>query len=316
MVAYILRRLIQIVPVLMFVMAAVFTIFRLLPGDPAELILGADPDPAALAALRHQFGLDEPLPIQFLRWSGQALRGDLGVSRINDQPVLPLVLEKAPVTLELAVLGLLVGSLVGIPLGVVSALTRDSWTDLAVRVVSFFGFSLPNYWLGVLLVIAFSLGLGWLPPAGYAAPSENLVLNLRYAILPSLAIGLPIAAEQTRFLRASMLDVLHQDYVRTARAKGLAQLAVVARHIFKNALIPLLTIIGLEFGFLLGGSVVIEQIFTWPGIGLLTFQSIQARDYPVVQGAVFVTAVGFVAVNLLVDISYVLLDPRLRPRGT
>jgi peptide/nickel transport system permease protein len=313
MSAFVIRRLIQMVPVLLLVMALVFVIFRLVPGDPAQLILGANPDPAAMEALRARLGLDQPIPIQFLKWLGDALRGDLGTSRIDGQPVLTLVLQKFPLTLELAVLAMLIGCTIGIPAGVISALRRDSWLDLFTRVISLFGFSLPNYWLAILLVILFSLTLGWLPPAGYVPASEDFGRHIRYVILPALTMGLPIAAEQMRFVRASMLDVINQDYVRTARSKGLGERSVIIRHALKNALIPFLTISGLQLGFLLGGSVVIEQIFSWPGLGWLTFQSISSRDYAVVQGAVLFGAIGFLVINLLVDIGYMLLDPRIRP---
>ncbi len=300
------------IPALILVMALVFVVFRLVPGDPAQLILGANPDPASLIALRHKFGLDQPIPVQFAKWLVQASQGDLGVSRINDQSVVQLILQKFPLTAELAVMAMLIGFAIGIPAGIISALKRDTWLDLGARVFSLVGFSLPNYWLAILLVIAFSLKLNWLPPAGYVSPSKNLIGHLRYLILPSLTLGLPIAAEQMRFLRASMLDVINQDYIRTARAKGLAGRTVVLRHALKNAFIPFLTVSGLQIGFMLGGSVVIEEIFSWPGIGWLTFESIQVRDYAVVQGAVLISAVGFLLINLLVDIGYLLLDPRIR----
>lgn len=300
------------IPVLVLVMALVFVVFRLIPGDPAQLILGANPDPQSLAALHQRFGLDQPIPVQFARWFGDAIRGDLGSSRINDQSVVSLVLSKFPITLEVAVLAMLIGCVIGIPAGIVSALRRDSWLDLGVRVMGLFGFSVPNYWLAILLVIVFSLKLHWLPPAGYVPLREDAMRHLQYVVLPSLTMGLPIAAEQMRFLRGSMLDVIHQDYVRTARAKGLSPKEVVVRHALKNAFIPLLTISGLQLGFLLGGSVIIEQIFSWPGIGWLTFQSIQARDYAVVQGTVLLGALGFLLINLLVDVGYLALDPRIR----
>lgn len=312
MTVFIARRLLQMIPVLVLVLGFVFVIFRLVPGDPAMLILGANPDPEALAALQKKFGLDEPLLVQFLKWLGDAVRGDLGVSRINNQSVVSLLLEKFPLTLELAVLAMLIGCAIGIPAGIISALKRDTWVDILARTISLFGFSVPNYWLAILLVILFSLKLDWLPPAGYVSPREDLGGHLRYVVLPALTMGLPIAAEQMRFLRASMLDVIHQDYIRTARSKGLGPRAVVMRHALKNALIPFLTISGLQIGFLLGGSVVIEQIFSWPGLGWLTFQSITFRDYSVVQGAVLIGAVGFLLMNLLVDIGYMLLDPRIR----
>ncbi|MFN8593495.1 MAG: ABC transporter permease [Thermomicrobiales bacterium] len=311
---YVARRLIQMIPVLILVMALVFVVFRLIPGDPAQLMLGSNPNPESLAALREKMGLDQPIPEQFARWLGAALRGDFGTSRIDDQSVLKLVLAKFPITLELALVAMIIGCALGIPAGVVAAVRRDSWTDLFVRVAGLFGFSVPNYWLAILLVIVFSLKLGWVPPAGYTPPSKDLGAHLRYLALPALTMALPIAAEQMRFLRASMLDVIHQDYVRTARAKGLPPRVVVVNHALKNAMIPFLTISGLQFGFLLGGSVVIEQIFSWPGVGWLTYQSIQSRDYAVVQGAVLLSAIGFLLINLLVDLGYSVLDPRIRLR--
>lgn len=313
MAPYIIRRLIQMVPVLLLVLALVFVIFRLIPGDPAQLILGANPDPESMDALRAKMGLDQPIPIQFLHWLQDALRGDLGVSRIGDQPVAQLLAEKFFITLELALAAMLIGCLIGIPTGIISAIRRDSWVDFLARVGGLVGFSVPNYWLGVLLVVVFSVRLGWLPPAGYVSPREDLTGNLRYLILPAITMGLPIAAEQMRFLRASMLDVIQQDYMRTARAKGLGNSTIITRHALRNAFIPFLTITGLQLGYLLAGSVVIEQIFSWPGLGWLTYQSITFRDYAVVQGAVLVGATVFLLANLVVDLGYVFLDPRIRP---
>ena len=309
---YIVRRLLQMIPVLLLVMAIVFVVFRMVPGDPAQLILGTNPDPDVLAATRRRLGLDQPIPVQFVRWLGDAVRGDLGTSRINDQPVASLVLQKFPATLELALLAMLIGLGLGIPAGIISAVRRGGWVDLVARVIGLFGFSLPPYWLAILFVIVFSLRLGWLPPAGYGPPGEDLGAHVRYLALPAFTLGLPVAAEQMRFLRASMLEVIHQDYVRTGRAKGLAPHSVVLRHALKNAFIPFLTISGLQLGFLLGGSVVVEQIFSWPGIGWLTYQSIGARDYAVVQGTVLLGAIGFLVINLLVDLGYTVLDPRIR----
>ncbi len=312
MTQYIIRRLLQMIPVTLLVMAVVFVIFRLIPGDPIQFILGANPNPETVAALERKFGLDQPIPIQFLYWVGNVLRGDLGTSYVNQQPVATLILEKLPATLELSLLAMLLGSLIGIPAGLISALKQDSWLDLIVRVISLLGFSLPRYWLAILLVILFSLNLGWIPPAGYIPVSKSLSGNLRYVILPTVTLALPIAAEQMRFLRSSMLEVIRQDYVRTARSKGLQNRTVVVRHALKNALIPFLTIFGLQLGFLLGGSIVVEQITGWPGIGWLTLQSITLRDYEVVQGVVLFSALAFLTINLIVDILYTLLDPRIQ----
>ena len=312
MTQYIIRRLLQMIPVTLLVMAVVFVIFRLIPGDPIQSILGANPNPEAVAALERKFGLDQPIPVQFLYWLGNVLRGDLGTSYINQQPVSTLILEKLPATLELSILAMLLGSLIGIPAGLIAALKQGSWLDLVVRVISLLGFSLPRYWLAILLVILFSLNLGWIPPAGYVPVSKSLSGNLRYVILPTVTLALPVAAEQMRFLRSSMLEVIRQDYVRTARSKGLQNRTIVVRHALKNALIPFLTIFGLQLGFLLGGSIVVEQITGWPGIGWLTLQSITLRDYEVVQGVVLFSALAFLAINLIVDVLYTLLDPRIQ----
>jgi peptide/nickel transport system permease protein len=309
---YIARRLIEMIPVTLLVVMMVFTVFRLVPGDPVNFLLGANPNPEAIEALRRKMGLDQPIPVQFVRWLGQAVRGDLGDSIIGQQPVVSVVLQKLPATAELAVLAILVGSIIGVPAGVISALKQDSWLDLVTRVISLFGFCTPRYWLGILLVIIFSLTLKWLPVAGYVPLANSVRDNLRHVILPAVTLALPIAAEQMRFLRSSMLEVIRQDYVLTAHAKGLRGSTVVMRHALKNALIPFLTIFGLQLGFLLGGSVVVEYVFAWPGIGWLMIQSITIRDYAVVQGGVLLAAIAFLGVNLLVDICYTFLDPRIR----
>ncbi len=312
MTTYIIRRLFQMIPVVLLASVFAFVVFRLIPGDPVQFILGPNPNPAAEEALRRQFGLDQPIPVQYVRWLQNAIQGDLGVSYIGKKPVLGLILSKFPATLQLAGVAMLLGTVIGIPTGLVSALKQDSWIDMVVRVLSLFGFCTPHYWLAILLVILFSLTLNWLPPGGYTPLTESVEQNLRYIVLPAITLALPIAAEQMRFLRSSMLEVIRQDYVRTARAKGLQERVVILRHSLKNALIPFLTIFGLQLGFSLGGSVIVEQIFVWPGIGWLTIQSINVRDYAVVQGVVMFAAVGFLVVNLCVDILYAFLDPRIR----
>jgi peptide/nickel transport system permease protein len=299
------------VPVTLLVMAIIFFVFRAIPGDPVQFLVGRDPDPETVAAVTKRLGLDQPLLVQFVRWLGAALRGDLGISYINNLPVSKLVFEKFPATLEIAVLALLLGSAIGVPVGILAALKRNTWLDFLVRVISLVGFSMPRYWLAILLTIVFSLNLGWIPPGGYVPLSESITRNLRFAILPTVTLALPIAAEQMRFLRSSMLEVIRQDYVRTAYAKGLEGRIVVMRHALKNALIPFTTIVGLQLGFLLGGSVVVEQITAWPGIGWLTLQSINRRDYSVVQGVVLFSALAFLIINLIVDILYSVLDPRI-----
>jgi peptide/nickel transport system permease protein len=312
MTAYIVRRLLHLLPVLLIVSAIVFFVFRIIPGDQAVLRLGESADPEAVARLRRQLGLDRPLVVQYATWLGRALRADLGESHLNRQGVASLVLEKFPATLQIAVLGMAMALVISVPAGILTALKRGTWWDQVARVAALVGFCIPRYWLAVLLILFLAVRWRVLPPAGFAAFSENPIENLRYAALPVLAVALTLAAVQMRFLRSSMLEVIDQDYIRTARAKGLVNRVVVLRHALKNALIPFITVLGLEFGSLLGGLVVVEQIFNWPGVGWLMVQSIIHRDYAVVQGAVLLVAVGFVTINLLVDVAYAALDPRIR----
>ena len=312
MTAYILRRIVQLLPVLLFISVIVFFVFRIIPGDAAVARLGMDADPESVKALRKTLGLDKPLYLQYFDWLGRALRGDLGRSYINEQPVSSLVLEKFPATLELAILGVLLSLVISVPVGILSALRRGSWVDQLARVVALIGFCMPRYWLAVLLILLLALKTRWFPAAGYVPLTEDPLLNLRHAALPVLSLTLTLAAVQMRFLRSSLLDVIGQDYIRTAYAKGLRHRAVVLRHALKNALIPFVTVVGLEFGHLLGGLVVVEQIFAWPGVGWQMIQAITQRDYAVVQGAVLLVATGFVTINLLVDVLYAYLDPRIR----
>jgi peptide/nickel transport system permease protein len=309
---YVLRRIVQLVPVLVIVSAVVFFVFRIIPGDMAVMRLGQNADPQSITAMRKLLGLDRPLYVQYVEWVGNAAHGDLGVSYINEQSVTSLVLQTFPATLELAVLGMLLALVLSVPMGILAALRRGSWLDHVARVLALVGFCMPRYWLAVLLIALLAVQVGWLPPAGYADLSADPVDNLRHAALPVLSLGLTIAAVQMRFLRASLLDVLGQDYVRTARAKGLSPRTVSLRHALKNALIPFVTVVGLELGSLMGGLVVVEQIFSWPGIGWLMINSITQRDYAVVQGSVLLIATGVVVINLVVDVLYGYLDPRIR----
>lgn len=312
MTAYVLRRIVYLVPVLLLISAVVFFVFRIIPGDQAVVRLGMGADPEAVRELRVILGLDRPLHEQYFIWLGNALIGDLGKSAINQQAVVSLVLQTFPATLEIAVLGILLALCISVPLGIVSSLWRGGWVDQATRIAALVGFCTPRYWLAVLLIGALAVNLRLFPPAGYADFTADPLANLHYAALPVLSVALTLAAVQMRFLRSSMLDVIGQDYVRTAHAKGLAHRAVVMRHALKNALIPFVTAVGLEFGSLLGGLVVVEQIFSWPGVGWLIVQSIAHRDYAVVQGAVMLVATGFVLINLVVDVLYAYLDPRIR----
>jgi peptide/nickel transport system permease protein len=309
---YILRRLLQVIPVLFVVSTVVFFTFRIVPGDPAQLALGVDATPEALAALRHEFGLDRPLLVQYLIWLNDAVRGDLGVSRLEGhRRVVDILRPKIPATLELVLLGITFALAVAVPLGIAAAVRAGSRVDQLARVVALLGFSTPSYWLAILLMLFFSLRLRWLPAGGYLALSESPVQHLRYLILPVVTVGFIQAASLVRFLRAGMLDVLNLDYIRTARAKGLPERGVIYGHALKNSLISLITVLGTNIGALVGGLVVTEQIFAWPGLGWQMVTSIMVRDYQVVQGAVLYIALMFVTINLLVDIGYVLLDPRI-----
>jgi peptide/nickel transport system permease protein len=299
------------VPVLLLVSAIVFFVFHIIPGDMAVARLGEGADPQMVAAMRHTMGLDRPLWVQYLDWLTAALRGDLGTSYLNDQPVVSLILQTLPATLELAMLGMLLALVVSIPLGILSAYWSGTWIDHLARLLALAGFCIPRYWLAVLLILGFALNVRWFPVSGYADLSSDPRSNPQHAVLPVLSLAITIAAIQMRFLRSSLLDVIGQDYVRTARAKGLAAWAVLVRHALKNALIPFVTVVGLELGALLGGLVVVEQIFAWPGIGWLMIQSIDSRDYATVQGIVLVIAAGVVLINLAVDVLYARLDPRI-----
>ncbi|HLJ58843.1 MAG TPA: ABC transporter permease [bacterium] len=310
--AYIAQRVLQLVGVLLVVATLVFVVFRLVPGDLAEMRLGEYIDPATLTAVRHTLGLDRPLAVQYASWLADAVRGNLGLSALNGQPVAALVLEKFPATLELAVLGMILSLVVSVPAAVITAFRRNSWLDQAARGAAIVGYCVPRYWLAVLLILVLAVRVRWLPPAGFVPLSEDPLGNLRYAALPALSLAVTLAAVQMRFLRSSLLDVVGQDYIRTAHAKGLADRAIVLRHALRNALITFVTVIGLQFADLLGGLVVVEQIFSWPGVGWLTIQSITQRDYAVVQGTVLLIATAFVLVNLIVDVLYAYLDPRIR----
>ncbi len=309
---YIARRLLQLFPVLFIVGTVVFFTFRIVPGDPAQLALGVDATPEALAALRHEWGLDRPLLTQYLIWMGGVLRGDLGISRLEGhRRVVDILKPKIPATLELVVAGVAFALALAVPLGIAAAVRAGSRVDQLARVIAMLGFSTPSYWLAILLMLLFSLRLRWLPAGGYVSFGNDAAQHLRFLVLPVVTIGFIQAASLVRFLRSGMLEVLNLDYIRTARAKGLPERGVIYRHALKNSLISLITVLGTNVGALIGGLVVTEQIFAWPGLGWQMVTSISFRDYQVVQGAVLYIALMFVTINLLVDISYVLLDPRV-----
>ncbi|MFD6609264.1 ABC transporter permease [Micromonospora chalcea] len=311
MARFVLRRALQSAVVLVGVTLVVFLLLQLVPGDPVRVALGTRFDQQTYDALRERAGLDQPLPVQYANYLGHALTGDLGVSFRTGQPVSQIVLERLPATLSLAVTAVLFALLVAFPLGIVAAVRSGSAVDHAARVFSQFGVSVPDFWMGIMGILLFAGVLGWLPPSGYVALTEDLGRWATHVALPAVTVGLVTASILTRFIRSSVLEVLSADYVRTAEAKGLRNRVVIVRHVLRNALIPVVTVVAVQLASLLGGVIVIEVLFAWPGIGRLTFDAVQARDYPVLQGAVLLVAALFLLVNLLVDILYARLDPRI-----
>jgi peptide/nickel transport system permease protein len=312
MLAFLSRRLLVVVPTLFFVSVLIFTLQQLLPGDPAQTMAGEDQSPEVIAYLRAKYHLDEPLPIRYLYWVGGVLQGDLGESIRISRPVLDLVLEKLPVTAQLATMAFLIALLIGIPAGIVSAVKSDTALDYVANGVALWGLSTPNFWLGILMILLFSVELGWLPASGYVSPFEDLGANLAAMVMPAFVLGNAIAAVMMRHTRSAMLQVLSQDYVRTARAKGLVERVVVVKHALRNALVPIITLGALEFGQLLSGAVLTEQVFSIPGFGKLIVDAVFNRDYAVVQGVVLFTATVYISLNLLADIAYFFVNPRLR----
>ncbi len=312
MFEYLVKRLASLVPTLVLVSMLIFGLQQLLPGDPAKILAGEDQDPAVVAHLRMKLHLDEPLPMRYAYWVGGVVRGDLGESVRTQQPVLELIAQKLPVTVELAVLAMLIALVIGIPAGIVSAVGRGGFWDYLANVFALWGLSTPNFWLGILMIMLFSVQLGWLPASGYVSPFEDLGANLKAMIMPAFVLGNAIAAVLMRHTRSSMLQVLSADYVRTARAKGLNERTVVLKHALRNALTPIITLGALELGTLLSGAVLTEQVFTIPGFGKLIVDSVFNRDYLVVQGVVLVTATAYMTLNLLADLAYFLVNPRLR----
>lgn len=323
MYKYILQRLVLMVPTLFGVTVAVFLSLRLIPGTIVDQMLGTEATASeeTKAAMAHYFGLDEPIWQQYLEWSGKLLHGNLGDSWRTAKPVMELIMERLPVTLELTALAMLLAVAIGVPLGIVSAMRQDGATDNLARVTSLLGLSIPTFWWATMLILVFSLTFRWAPPVnwvplvqldGSGVHFDTLLTNLKMMVLPAAALGWASAAAIQRMTRSSMLDVLRQDYMRAARSKGLRERILVYRHGLKNALIPVVTVFGLQVATLLGGAVVTEEVFTLPGVGRLVLWSIYQRDYPLVQGTVLFVAVLFITINLVIDIIYSLLDPRIR----
>jgi peptide/nickel transport system permease protein len=309
---FIIRRIATIVPTLIFVSLLIFGLQQLLPGDPAMILAGEERDPTVIAHLRETMHLDEPFPVRYLYWLRGVVRGDLGESLRLQQPVSGLIADKLPVTLELACIAIVIALAIGIPAGVVSAVKRGTAWDYGANVIALWGLSTPNFWLGIMLILLFSVTLGWLPASGYVSPFEDWRANVASMIMPAFVLGNAIAAVLMRHTRSAMLQVLSSDYVRTARAKGVRERDVVLKHALRNALIPIITLGALEFGTLLSGAVLTEQVFTIPGFGKLIVDAVFNRDYAVVQGVVLFTATAYIALNLLADVAYAVVNPRIR----
>ena len=315
MLLFIVKRFLTAIPTLIIVTLMVFGIQRLLPGDPALIIAGEQRDPEVIAFIRERYRLDDPVPVQYVAWLGQVLRGDLGQSIRTNQPVTQLIWQKLPVTVELALLSMLVALLIALPVGILSAVRKGTAVDYFGTLFALSGLSLPNFWLGIMLILLFSVQWGLLPASGYVEFGRDPLGNLQRMIMPAFVLGTGLAAVLMRQLRSSMLDVLKQDYVRTAQAKGLLKRRVVLRHALRNALIPVITIFGLQMGALLSGAVLTEQVFTIPGFGKLVVDAVFNRDYAVVQGVVLFTSAAYIFINLLVDIAYALVNPRIQVGG-
>ena len=312
---FIFRKLGAALIVVFLASVLVFVGVRAIPGDPALAYAAEERDPATLAAIRDKYGLDEPLHVQYVTWIGLALRGDLGTDS-RGLSVTDTIVHRLPLTLELAFLALLIGGVVGITAGVIAAVRRGKPSDYAATTVALLGLSVPHFWLGLLMIIVFSVNLGWLPAGGYVPFREDPVGNLQHMLMPALVLGLGLSAVLMRQMRSAMLDSLGADYVRTARAKGLSEWSVVGKHAFRNSLITVTTVLGLQLGALISGAIVTEQIFGIAGLGRLTVDSIAQRDYALLQGVVLVVAVGYVIVNLFVDVLYSFINPRIRVAGT
>lgn len=312
MIGYLIHRLLQTLPVLLLTSVFVFLLLHLVPGDPATILAGPDADPEVLAAIRKDLGLDEPLPVQYVKWVGHVLNGDLGKSQVSGLPAWRLLTIALPATLELTLSALFLALLIAVPTGIWAAIRQRRPADLVISSFTAVGLALPNFWVGILLILLFALALGWLPPAGRADIARDPVLALKHLILPAMTLAIPQSAIFSRFLKAAMLEVLQEDYVRTARAKGLPEARVLARHVIRNSLIPVVTVLGMQFGRLLGGAVIIESVFAWPGVGRLMLKAIGERDYPLVQGGLLILVTTFVLINLATDLSYGFLDPRVR----
>ncbi|WP_342723249.1 ABC transporter permease [Bradyrhizobium sp. B097] len=312
MLNFLAKRLVQLVPTLFFVSLLIFSLQHLLPGDPALVMAGEERDPAVIEQIRQQYHLDRSIPVQYAYWVKGVLMGDLGESLRNKMPVSSLIAQKLPVTMQIAGMAIVVAFLIGIPAGIISAVKKGTAWDYGANLFALWGISTPNFWLGIMLIFLFSVELGWLPASGYVPLSENWRASLAASVMPAFVLGNAIAAVLMRHTRSAMLQVLESDYVRTARAKGLSERTVILKHAMRNALTPIITLGALELGTLLSGAVLTEQIFSIPGFGKLIVDAVFNRDYAVVQGVVLTTATIYITLNLIADIAYILVNPRLK----
>jgi peptide/nickel transport system permease protein len=312
MLVFALRRLVQSVPVVFLSTVGVFLLLHLVPGDPALALAGSDATPDTVRAIRTELGLDRPLPVQYGVWISRVLQGDLGRSYASKLPVAEQIAQRVPATLELTAAGLLLALLVSVPTGILAAVKERGPADWLVSSFNAFAIAMPNFWFGILMILLFGLALGWLPPSGRGDFAREPSEAWKFLVLPAATLALNQSAILSRFVKSSMLEVMHEDHVRTARAKGLREWLVVQRHVLRNALVPVATVLGIQFGRLLGGAIIVESVFAWPGVGRLILQGIGNRDYMIVQGTLLLLVVTFVFVNLLTDLAYGFLDPRIR----
>jgi ABC-type dipeptide/oligopeptide/nickel transport system permease component len=315
-IGFILQRVAQAIPVMFIASIGVFLLLHLLPGDPAILMAGPDASDATIAFVRQDMGLDQPLPVQYAVWLGHMLRGDLGKSVFSKLPVSQLIGQRAPATLELAIVGEILTILIALPLGVTAAVKQRTAADWTISSLIGVGLAVPNFWLGILMILLFAVALGWVPPGGHGDLMRDPVGELKFLLLPAFTLALPQAMSLSRLTKASVLEMLYEDHVRTARAKGMSNVAVVNGHVLRNALVPIVTAIGLDIGRLLGGAIIVETIFAWPGLGTLMLTAVGNRDYVIVQACLLLLVTVFIVVNLLADISYGFLDPRIRTAGS
>lgn len=316
---YTLKRLLMTIPTFLGVTFVVFLLIKLTPGSPIDVLLPPQArTPEAVAVLERRLGLNEPLHVQYWRWLSSALQGDLGRSYVSQEPVLNLLIGRIWPTIQLAIVAMVVALCIAIPAGVLSAVYRDTWVDHVSRVVAFLGISIPSFWLGIMIILIFSLfWAGWfgqplIPSGGYTSPSEGLIDYFRSVLPPGITLGVAFAAITTRLTRSAMVEVLNEEYVKTARSKGVKEKAVVVVHAFRNGLIPVVTVLGMQVGYLLNGAIVVEQVFRWPGMGQLLFRAVTERDLPLIQATVLFIALVFIASNFVVDLLYSFLDPRIR----